>query len=79
MALKKRLLPKYEQGTDEYVGKQFKTSRFSEELFTIKSLNKDAGTYNITYVDKTHSIVTVNYSAKILRKNLKINSWILIN
>jgi hypothetical protein len=79
MALKKRLLPRCEEITDKYVGKQFKTSGFSEEVFTIESFNKDLDSYNISYVDKSSSIVILKYSAGILRKSIKRNNWILTN
>jgi hypothetical protein len=79
MALRKRLLPRNKQGIDEYIGMQFKTSRFIKEVFTVASFSLEKNLYDITYVDKSYSIVTVTYDAKLLRKKLKDNDWILIN
>tara|TARA_R110000772_G_C13252959_1_gene434693 strand:+ start:722 stop:961 length:240 start_codon:yes stop_codon:yes gene_type:complete len=79
MALRKRLLPRNEEGIDDYVGMQFKTSNFIKEVFTVASFSLEKNLYYITYVDKSYSIVTVTYGAKLLRKKLKDNDWTLIN
>ena len=79
MALKKRLLPRNEEGIDDYVGMQFKAGKFNDEIFTVERFDPEKNSYEITYIDSLNAVGKIQYNAINLREKLKIKELTLIN